>query len=194
MAGVGGDKMGIQIIADFDNVLGREQFDAKAFGLLNDALGKLRAGDAFGETGVIVQAFGNTRLSTQSAALDDQHIKAIACGINGSGESSGATAYDDQVVKLALSFGFQTEFGSQFGVRWLDKERIVLKNNGRNSQSPILYFLYKSLALHVLFNVDIFVVDTLFTEEFFAALAIAAPVSTIEFDVGVRHAVFLSLE
>src|SRR5437879_11976351 len=115
MDGVGGDKMGIELIADFDDGRGREQFDAKTFGLLNDALGKLRTGDAFGEAGVVVQAFGNTRLSTQSAALDDQHIKAIACGINGSGECSGTTAYDDQVVKLAFSFGLQTKFGSQFG-------------------------------------------------------------------------------
>src|SRR6266566_6347101 len=79
MTGVGGDKMGIQVITDFDNVLGREQFNTKAFGLLNNALGKFRASDTFGEAGVIVQAFGDTRLPSQAAAFDDQHIKAIAC-------------------------------------------------------------------------------------------------------------------
>src|SRR5436305_2438999 len=99
MAGVGGDKMSVQIIANLDDVLGREQFDAEAFGLLDDAFGKLRAGDTFGKARVVVQPFGDTRLPSQAAALNNQHIKAVPRRVDGGSKSGGATTHDDQVVK-----------------------------------------------------------------------------------------------
>src|SRR6266487_5846537 len=108
MTRVGGDKVGTYVIAHLDDVLGGKQFDAKAFGLLYNTLGKLGAGDAFGEAGVVVQAFGDTGLSSQDTALDDQDVKAVTCGINSGCKGGGAATDDDEVIKLALCFGFKS--------------------------------------------------------------------------------------
>jgi hypothetical protein len=62
-----------------------------------------------------------------------------------------------------------------------------------DGQASILHLPHKGLACAVFLDVDKLVVDALLSEKFFAALAVAAPVSAIELDGGVRHAISLSL-
>src|SRR5437899_1811974 len=71
MPGVGRDHMVPLIIGHPHDVLGREQFHAKTFGLLNDALSKLRPGHPFWEPRIVVQALGDASLSAKPTPLDD---------------------------------------------------------------------------------------------------------------------------
>ncbi len=94
--------MSIQVVANLHNILSRQQFHAIALRLLDDTLGKLSARHTFGEPGVVVEALGNTGLSTQAAALDHQHVIPITRCIDRRGKRRRPTTHGDQVVKLTL--------------------------------------------------------------------------------------------
>src|SRR5712691_1534984 len=187
MPRIGVDNMIFHIIGNAHNILCRKQLYSKTLGLLNDTLGKLCTRHTFGETRVVIQAFGNACLPTQPAALDHQDIKAITSSINSRGERRGTSTHKDQVVELRLGPGLQSQLSRHFCIRWLNEYRPIFKDNGWNGQAAILDFLHKGLALHILFDVDKFVVDALLSQEFFTEFAITAPVRAVKFDVGMSH-------
>src|SRR5690349_19433852 len=55
---------------------------AKAPRLLSDALGKFLPADAFRKAREVIQADCDSRLPAQTGALDQEHLRAFACGIN----------------------------------------------------------------------------------------------------------------
>jgi hypothetical protein len=95
----------ILVIANSYHILRGEQFDAKTPGLLYNAFSKIRAGHPLRKAWVIIQAFSNTGLAAQPAALDDQHIKTIASGINSGSKRCWTATDNDEVIKLAFCFG-----------------------------------------------------------------------------------------
>src|SRR3989440_8971195 len=179
--------MSIHIVADLYHVLRREQLHAIAFGLLDDAFRELGSRYAFGEAWIVIQALGDTRLTAQATAFDDQHIKAITCGINSSSEGSGTATHNNQVIEFTFGFGFESQFRGQFGIGWFNKDRTVVEDDSGNAQAAVLHLLHRGLAFFILLNVDKIIVDALLSQKFFAAFAIAAPIGTIEFDVCMRH-------
>src|SRR5258708_7247102 len=187
VTGVGGDKMSIHIVADPYHVLRREQLHAIAFGLLDDTFRELGSRYAFREARVVIQAFGDTRLTTQATTFDDQHIEAITCSINSGREGSGTTTYDNQVIEFTFGFGLESQFRGQFSIGWFNQDQTVVEDDGGNAQAAVLHLLHIGLAFFILLNVDKIIVDALLSQESFAAFAIAAPIGTIEFDVCMRH-------
>ena len=75
-----------------------EKLHAEAFGLFAHTLGEFSAGNALGESGIVVDAFGGAGLAADAAALDNQSVHALAGGVDGGGETRRSTANDDQVV------------------------------------------------------------------------------------------------
>src|SRR5579884_4504196 len=92
MPGIGLDQVIFHVPADAHHVLRRKQFHAKAFRLLDDAVGKIRARHAFREARVVVQPFGDTCLAAEAPTLDHQHIEAVARSVDGGRERGWPTA------------------------------------------------------------------------------------------------------
>jgi len=63
--------------------LGGEDLDAEPLGLLAQPVGELRAGDALGEPGEVVEPLGDAGLAADPGALDDQRAEALAGGVEG---------------------------------------------------------------------------------------------------------------
>src|SRR5207253_6556604 len=75
---------------DAHNLCGCEDLDAKALGLRLQAVSKLSTCDAFREAWEVVEALGHPGLATDTAALDDQGVDALACRVQRSGEAGRA--------------------------------------------------------------------------------------------------------
>src|SRR5258708_23081489 len=95
--------MRIRVIANLHNILRREQFDAIAFGLLDDAFSKLGTCHALREAWIVIQALSDTSLPAQATALDHESIIAITRCINGRCQGGWATPYANPTLQLPPS-------------------------------------------------------------------------------------------
>ena len=72
------------------DILGLQQFNAEAFGLGPQSLGKVIAIDAVGETGQVIQFFGGRGLAAKGGALDDEDVDTFSGQVEGRGQAGGA--------------------------------------------------------------------------------------------------------
>src|SRR5215216_4794919 len=79
---------------------GLEHLHAVALRLLDDPVGELRAADALGEPGVVVEAFGHAGLTAEALAVDHQGLQVLAGRVDRGRETGRPAAHDDQVVDM----------------------------------------------------------------------------------------------
>src|ERR1700722_11860285 len=76
-------------------------FGSETLGLLAHVLDQLRAENAFGEAGEILDQRGERKLSAGFVAFDDQRLQVGARGVKGGSVSGTAGADDDDVASFA---------------------------------------------------------------------------------------------
>ena len=171
--------MSIQIIADVDNILGREKFHAKALCLCDDTLSEFRTAHSFRKARIVIEAFGNSRLTTKTAPFDDQDIKAVTCYVDRSCQGCWTSTDNDQIIEFTFCLRIQSQFGSQLCIRWLNQCGTIIKDKQRNAHTTILSLLHKRLAFCILLDVDELITNALFTQKFLAPFTIATPVRSV---------------
>src|SRR5437879_5911771 len=74
-----------------------DKFGTGRFGLLVEERTQLMAGDALGEAGKVLDPLGGADLATDTDAIDDHHLEAVAGRVHCGGEPSRAGADHDYV-------------------------------------------------------------------------------------------------
>ena len=92
---------------------GAEQLDLVATRLGDEALGKIGAAHALGESRVVVDALGHAGLATEPAALDHDGVDSLPRRVDRGGEPGGAAADDCEVVAAALGLEREPELARE---------------------------------------------------------------------------------
>ena len=177
------------------HVLRGEHLDAEPPGLSYDAVGELGAGDALREGRVVVDMLGDGRLAAEAGAVDRQHVEAFAGAIDRRREPGGSRTDDDHVIGGALGPGLQPQLRGQRGVRRLDQDRAVRKDDRGDDLLAVVVALDDLLRLGMLAQVDPCVGHELLAQEPPGALAVGAPRGAVHCDRGIlrRHVALLSV-
>ena len=167
--------MVIVVAAEVADVLGLQEFDAEAFGLLAQAAGEVDTRDAFGEAGHVVELFGACGLSADGGSFDDEGIYAFSCGVNCRCQSCRAAAHNDEVIMAATGTGFEAKFNGKFSIARFCEMGTIFKDKGGNDAFATVGFDDELLCLQVLFDIDPVIGNLVFAEKLFAAAAVGAP-------------------
>ena len=84
--------------------VGGHELGAEALGLLAEAGHELRAHDAFGEAGVVLDVGGEHQLAAGADAFDDHRLEVGARRVHRRGESGRAGSDDDDVAMFSAHF------------------------------------------------------------------------------------------
>ena len=197
LAGLGGDgasAAGLGARVDGCDGLGHKDLHAEALGLLAHLVGQVRAGDALGEAGVVVDALGGSGLAADTTALDDQGVHALAGGVDGGGQSGGSGADDDEIVVGTAGPGVDVQTGGQLGVAGLSQDgTAVVEYDGGDDLTATVELSDGNLGRRLLFDVHPTVGNAVFGKELLGASAIGAPQCAVDGDVGVLDHIRTSL-
>ena len=174
------------VLAVHDQAVDRlsgQDFDAEPLGLLTQPVGEVRAGDALGEAGEVVEPFGHPGLTADAGPFDHEGAHPFACCVEGSGQSGWTRADDDQVVEGVLRLGAQTQLGGELGVAGLDEGRAVVEQQDGDDALAGIDLVHVGEGRVVSIDVDERVLHPLLAEELLHPLAVPAPAGSVQHKV-----------
>ena len=138
-----------------------------------------------------IQPLGDSSLTTQAAAVDDQCFDPFARGIECRGQPRRPAADDHEIVERAVGATPEAELRRQFRVGGLDQGRAIGKENGRNDALPVVDLLDDAQRFVVLVDIDEVVGHAMLPEELLRPLAVLAPRGAIHLDLALSHSLSL---
>ena len=173
----------LAVVRDRFDADGREHFDAVAARLLDELLGKLRASDAFGEAGIVVDPLRHAGLPAQRATVDHDRADPLAGGVDRRRQARGPTADDRHVVECPLGLQREAQLQGEFLVGGLEEGAAVAEDDRGDGAAATLQLLDVTQPLFVLVDVDPFVGDAVFAEKGLRAAAVGAPGGAVYLDL-----------
>src|SRR5579863_2598212 len=117
---------------------GAEQLNLVAAGLGDESFREVGATDAVGESGVVVDSLGDTRLSAETAALDHHRVDAFSRRVDRGREACRTATDDRQVVAPALGFERQAQLAGELLIGRLDEDVAAVEHDRRNRPPTLL--------------------------------------------------------
>src|SRR5205807_1896956 len=164
---------------------GGQHLELVAARLGDEAVDELTTADPLGEAGVVVDALGDPGLAAEPATVEDDGVDPLPGGVDGRGETGGATADDGQVVEGALGLEGQAQPPRQLLVAGVDQGVAALReDDGGDGAAALLQLLDGAQALGLLVDVHPLVGDALLGEELLGTPAVGAPGRPVDGHVG----------
>ena len=143
--------------------MGGKDLHAESHRLGPHGVGQRRAAYPIDEPRVVFDHLGGSRLTAQTAALDNQGLYTLAGSVQGRGQSGGAAPHHDQVIILPFGLGADAQLGGQIGVGRLHQDGPILKDYGWDYLAAFVGPLHVLPAFLVLVDVHPIERDTLLT-------------------------------
>lgn len=177
----------VVVAGEATHVLGLEELDAETLRLLAETLSELGTADSPRKTRDVVEVHRRRCLAAQGSALDDQGIDPLAGAVQSRGQPRRAATDHDQIVEVLLGGGLEPQPGRQLGVRRIGQDHPVTEAQRRDPALAGIGLDHEGFALGVLFDVDPLIGNLVLAQELLAAVAVGAPVGTVEGDPGLRR-------